>query len=107
MGAVVAGAGHNRVEVGLPAVGNPRFHAVDDVVVAVASGAGGHCGGVGAGVRLGEAVGAEQVAAEEVGEPPLPLFFGAVDGEGVAGEDVHANANANGSPDCSDFFKDL
>ncbi len=67
--AVVGGARHHLVEVGVAAVGGPGLRAVEDVGVAVAARGRPHRGGVGAGVRLGEAVGAEQVAAEHVGQP--------------------------------------
>ena len=70
--AVVGGAGHHLVEVGVAAVGGPGLRAVDDVGVAVAARRRTHRGGVGAGVRLGEAVGAEQLAAEHVGQPLSP-----------------------------------
>ncbi len=59
-GTVVGRAHHHRVEVGAPAVGDPRLGAVDDVGVAVEHRSGGERRGVRAGVRLGEAVAAEQ-----------------------------------------------
>ena len=74
---VVGGARHHLVEVRVAAVRGPGLGAVDDVLVAVAPGPGLHRRRVGAGVRLGEAVGAEQLAAEHVGQPLLLLLLGA------------------------------
>ena len=80
-GALAAGAGQDGVEVGDAAVGDPRLGAGDDPVVAVPHGLGAQRGGVGAGGGLGEAVGAEQPAAEHRGQVLGLLLLGAVAGE--------------------------
>ncbi len=59
------GLGENDVEAGDAAVGDPGFGAVQDVVIAIADGAGLDSGSVGAGLRFGEAEGAENFAAGE------------------------------------------
>ena len=51
--------GEDDVDVGDAAVGDEALGAVENVVVAVADGGGGDVGDVGAGLRLGEAVGAQ------------------------------------------------
>ena len=105
--AVVAGAGHHLVEVGVAAVGRPCLRAVQDVVVAVAPGARAHRGGVGAGVRLGQAVGAEQVAAEHVGQPALALLVGAGRDQAEARQGVHADAHPDARPGRRDLLQHL
>src|SRR5207302_11400746 len=50
------GLGEHRVEVGDPGVGDPLLAPVDDPLVAVADGLGGHRGHVGAGLGLRQAV---------------------------------------------------
>ncbi len=94
---VLGGAGHDLVEVGVPAVGRPGLRAVEDVVVAVPPCRRPHRGGVGARVRLGEAVGAQQRAAEHLGEPALLLLLGAAGDEPEAGQGVHGDADARRS----------
>jgi hypothetical protein len=67
------------------AICNPRFRAVDDVFVAFADGFGGQCGGVGAGLRLGEREATDFFAAGERYEEFFPLFVSAevMDGRAV------------------------
>ncbi len=103
----LAGARHHLVEVGEAAVRGPGLGALDDPVVAVAARGRAHRGGVGAGVRLGEAVGAEQLAAEHVGQPALPLLLGAEGGQPVAGQRVHGDADADARPHRADLLEDL
>ena len=62
------------VEVGLPAVRDPGLGAVDAEHLAVPLRARAHRPGVGAAARLGQAVGPEQVAAEQAGQPALLLL---------------------------------
>src|SRR5690606_38235451 len=57
LGALFAGAGHDDQHVGTACTGDEALAAVDDVVVTVSSRAGAQVGGVGAGIRLGQAVG--------------------------------------------------
>ena len=103
----LAGPGHHLVEVGLPAMGGPGLLATDDVVVAVTRGLGAHRGGVGAGMRLGEAVGAEQVAGEHLREPLLPLLVGSRGEQAEAGQGVHADADADAGPRRRDLLEHL
>ena len=105
--ASVAGAGHHLVEVGEAAVRRPGLGALDHPLVAVAPGGGPHRGRVGAGVRLGEAVRAEQLAAEHVRQPALPLLLGAVGGQAEAGQRVHGDADADRGPDRADLLEHL
>ena len=104
---LVAGAGHDLVEVGVAAVGGPGLGAVEDVVVAVAPGRRTHRGRVGAGVGLGEAVGAEQVAGEHVGQPLLLLLLGALGDQPEAGQCVHRDPDADRGPDRADLLEHL
>ncbi len=79
--AAAAGCGvglrEDDVDAGDSAVGDPGFCAVEDVVIAFAHGAGLDSGGVGAGLRFGEAEGAENFAAGEAAEIFFLLRFGA------------------------------
>lgn len=95
---VHAGAGHRAVEVGVPAVGDPRLGAVHHVALAVQVGPGAQRGGVGAGLRLGEAVRAELLAAQHAGQPALALRVGAEGGQRVAGQRVHADPEPDRQP---------
>ena len=76
-------------------------------VVAVAHRPGAQRGGVGAGGGLGQAVGAEQPAAEHRGQVLGLLLLGAVGGERVAGQGVHADAEADGEPGRGELLEDL
>ncbi len=106
-GAVVGGAHHEVVEVGHSPVGDPRLRAGDDVVVALAHGAGLQRRGVGARRRLGQAVGAEQLAAEHVGQPALLLLVGAVRRDREAGERVHGHRHAHRQPGAGELLERL
>ena len=105
--AVVAGAGHHLVEVRVAAVRGPGLGAVEDVVVTVAPRGGPHRRRVGAGVRLGEAVGAEQVPAEHVRQERLLLLLGAAGHQAEAAERVHGDADPDAGPDAGDLLEDL
>ena len=105
--AAVTGARHHLVEVGVPAVRRPGLGAVDDVVVALAPGAGRHRGRVGAGMRLGEAVGPEQLAPEHVGQPALLLLLGPGRGQAEAAQRVHRDADADARPHRRDLLEHL
>ena len=106
MAAVVGGAGHDGVEVRVSAVRGPGLRAVDDVVVAVADRAGAQGGRVGSGVRLGEAVGAQQLAPEHLRQPGA-LLVGAEAGQREAGQHVHGDADRDAGPDGGDLLQDL
>ena len=56
------------IDVGDAAAGDERLGAVEHVVVAVAHGAGLQAGGVGAGIRLGQAIAREMLHAAELGQ---------------------------------------
>jgi len=101
------GARHDRVEVGDAAVGDPRLGAREHPVVAVADRLGAQGGGVRAGRGFGQGVGAEPVAAEHGGQMLGPLLLGAVGGERVGGQGVHAQAQADGQAGRGQFLQDL
>ena len=61
LGALGAGAGHDQVDVGGAGAGDELLHPVEHPLVAVLDRAGRQVGGVGAGVGLGEAVGAHDL----------------------------------------------
>jgi hypothetical protein len=79
-------------------VGDPRLGAVDDPAVAVEHRLGLQGRGVGAAAGLGQAVRAEQLTAEHVGQPAGALLVGAEGGEGVAGEGVDARPEPDRQP---------
>ena len=58
-------------------------------------------------MRLGEAVGAEQLAAEHVRQPPPLLLLGAAGGQAEAGQRVHGDADADAGPDRADLLEHL
>ena len=105
--AAVAGACHHLVEVGVPSVGGPGLRAVEDVRVAVAAGRRAHGRRVGSRVRLGEAVGAQQLTAEHVGQPPPPLVVGARGHQPEARQCVHADPHPDARPDGGDLLEHL
>ena len=75
------GDGHDGVPARLAAVGDPAFGAVEHPVVAVASGAGLHPGGIRAGLTLGEGVGGHRLTGGDRREHLLLEFVGAVENE--------------------------
>src|SRR5215469_16410229 len=106
-GAISRRASEQRVEVGLAAVRGPRLHAVDHEFVAVGYCPGGERGRVGSAARLRQAVGPELVAAEHVGQPALALLRRASCRNGIAGQRVHADAQADCEPRRCEFLDDL
>ena len=76
-------------------------------VVAVAHRLGAQRGGVGARGGLGEAVRAEQAAAEHRRQMRGLLLLGAVAGERVAGQRMDADAEADGEPGRGELLEDL
>lgn len=58
-------------------------------------------------MRFGEAVGTEHAAAEHRGQVPDLLLLGAVGGERVGGQGVHADAEADGEAGRGELFEDL
>ncbi|MCY1540203.1 hypothetical protein D9M68_758280 [compost metagenome] len=67
--AVLAAACHDDQHVGRTGAGDKALAAVDQVAVAITSGPGAQVGGVGAGIRFGQAIGGEQFAADQTGQP--------------------------------------
>jgi hypothetical protein len=104
---VIAGTGHHLVEVGLSRVRRPGLRAVDHVVVAVTDRPGPHRRRVGAGVRLRQAVGPEQLTAEHVRQPPLLLLPRPRVVKPEAAQRVHAGADPDGCPRGRDLLQDL
>ena len=102
-----AAAGQHGVEVGDATVGDPRLGAVKRPLVAVAHRAGAQAGRVGPGAGLGEAVRAQQVAAEHRRQMLGALLLGAELGDRVAGQRVHAGAEADREPDRGQLFEHL
>ena len=62
---------------------------------------------VGPALRLGQAVGPEQFAAEHVRQPPVPLLVCAVHGQRQAGQRVHAHPEADREPRPGKFLDHL
>src|SRR5690606_7427510 len=102
-----ARAGHDRVEVGVTAVADPRLRAVDDVTVVGALRKSAHGGRVGTGMRFRQAVRTEKLTREHVGQPLRLLLVGAVVGERKARERVHARADADARPRVRDLLEYL
>ena len=86
---VELGVEHDGVGVG--AVGDPGLRAVDDVLVAVPAGHGGHAAQrVRPGVGLGDGPGADLLGGQQVEAPPLHLGRGAALHDGAGGQaDAH------------------
>jgi hypothetical protein len=106
-GRLSRGAGEQGVEVGLARVADPGLDAVDPVAAVVGRGPGGQRRGVRAALWLGQAVGAEQLAAEQAGQPPLLLLRRARGGQRETGQRVHAHAQADGHPRPRQLLNDL
>ena len=79
----------------------------DDVRVAVEDRAGADAADVGAGLRLGEAVGAEPVAAQHPRQPLGLELVAAVGVDDVRGQAVHADADTDARPRGGDLLDDL
>ncbi len=75
------GAGHHHQQLGVAGTGDEHLVAVDHVGIAVAARPGAQRGGIGAGVGLGETVGAELLTGEHRRQPGLANGL-----VGVAGE---------------------
>ena len=106
-GRVVARAGEEDVVVGARAVADPLLGAGDDVRVAVEPGPGLDAADVGARLRLGQAVGAEPVAAQHPRQPGRALLVGGVGSDHGCGQGVHAHADRDARPDRGDLLDDL
>ncbi len=105
--AVIRGASHDLVEVGVPAMRRPGLRAVDDVGVAVAYGLGTHRRRIGAGVRLRQAVGAELIARQHPGQPFLLLLVVAGGEQAEARQRVHRRADTYRRPRRADLLQHL
>ena len=88
----------------MPAVGDERLRAVDDVVLAVAAGGGLDALQVGAGAGFGHRDGADQLAARHARQPVALLLLAAV-GEDVVGHDA-LDAGAEVDAGASQFLQD-
>ena len=84
LGGIRVGAGQQQAPVGVHTAAGPQLLAVDDVVVAVASGRGAQARQVGAGLRFGEALDPD-LAVEDRGQVPSALLVGARDQQGRRG----------------------
>ena len=78
----------DEVVVRVAAVGDPALAAVDDVLVAVEARLGAHVGRGRAGVRLGDADGHGDLAADRLGQDVLLLLLGAEELDDAARADV-------------------
>ena len=108
LGAEVGDAGEGRVVVGVGRVRDPRLGAVEGPAAVVGAGRfGRHRSDVRSGVGFGEAIAAEPVAAEHVGQEGVALLVGAIFGNRVAGEGVHADADGDRHPHGGDLLNDL
>ena len=105
--AALAGPRHHLVEVGVPAVGDPRLGAGEDVAVPVALRPGAHRRRVRPRVRLRQGVRPQQLTAQHVGQPPLLLLLGAAGVEPEAGQRVHAHPDAHRGPGARDLLQHL
>ena len=106
-GTLAAGTHHEVVEVRQPAVRDPGLRAGDHVVVAVGRGARLQRGGVGARLRLGQAVRAQQLPGEHVRQPGLLLLRGAVRRQREARQRVHGHADTDREPRVRDLLEHL
>ena len=91
-------AQEGRVEVGVAAVGDPGLLAAGQPAVVAGARARPHRRGVGAGVRLRQAVGAEQLPADHVRQQVAALRLGAELVDRDAGQRVHADAERDAGP---------
>ena len=104
---VTGGAGEQRVEVRLPAMGGPCLHAVDDKLVAVNDRPGAQGRGIGATGGLRQAISAQLATAKHVRQPPVPLLCRARGGDREAGQGVYAHAEPDRQPGACQFLHDL
>ena len=95
-GAGPAGARHQHQQVGVAGAGNERLGAVQHIVVAVAAGAGFQRRRVGAGARLGEAIGGQRLAAHQRPVPALAHRLGAEPGQHPGGHVVDGDERGGG-----------
>ena len=107
LGRVLVGTREEDVVVGARAVADPLLGAGDDVRVAVEGRAGLDRADVGAGLRLGQAVGTEPLAAEHPRQPGRALLLGRVGRDHRGGQRVHAEADGHARPDRGDLLDDL
>jgi hypothetical protein len=102
----LVGDGEDDGDIGVLAGGDVVLDAVEHEMVAVTVGAGGDGGGVGAGVRLGQAEAAELLATGQRLEPFFLLGIGAVLAGDAAGQRVlHRDDGRGGAIAGGDFFQ--
>ncbi len=103
-----AGAGEQVVEVGDPAVGDPRLRPGDAVPAVGCGGLARQGGGVRAGLRFGQAVGADRGCRRACpGSQRCCLLVGAEREQGMAGQAVHADRDGDGGPARRDLLEHL
>ena len=91
----------------MAAVRDPGLGAVDHVAVALEARSGHQSGRIRAALRLGQAVGTEQLAAEQVGQPAVLLCVGAVGRQGKTRQHVDAYAHGDGRPGPTELLEHL
>ncbi|MNM80956.1 hypothetical protein D3C81_929390 [compost metagenome] len=106
LGAVLAGARHDDQHVGAAGAGDEGLGAVQHVFVALTASAGAQARGVGAGVRFGQAVGGEQFAGDQAGQPLLLQRRIAERGEHPAGHVVDGDVGGGGDAAGGQLFED-
>ena len=99
--------GEQCVEIGPPAVGDPRLRSVDDVAVVGLGGRTPQRGRVRTGLWFGEAVGADLLTRQHAGQPPLLLLLAAEGQQRVRREAVHADRDRDRRPPRRDLLEHL
>ena len=102
-----AGAREQRVEVRDPAMGDPRLRPVEHVATVGGLGRTPQRRRIGAGLRLGQAVRADPVARQHLGQPPLLLLLGSERQERVRRQAVHADRDRDRRPAGRDLLEHL
>lgn len=69
LGTIFSGAGHDDQHIGAAGAGDEAFATLQYIDVAIATGPGAQVGGVGAGIRFGQAVGGRQLARNHARQP--------------------------------------
>ena len=104
---LVTRAREDRVEVGLAAVGDPGLGAGQHPAALRGPRLRRDGRDVGAGLGLGQAVGAQPVAGQQPGQQLLLLVRRAELGERVAGQAVHRDADRHGQPGVPELLQHL
>ena len=102
-----AGADHERVEVGLPGVGDPRLRPGHHVTRRRRAPRGWQRRRVRPGLGLGQRVGAEQLPGQHVRQPARLAAPPCRSGQRIAGHRVHRQADADRHPRRGEFLEHL